>query len=77
MTGDTETPTLSATVSIGMTKQVRQYEPVNVHISLQGITASTTVADIQPLLEQAVPSIAKALGAALVAEVNRQVEANR
>jgi hypothetical protein len=65
---------LSASVSIGMTRQVRQYEPVNVHISVQGITAETPMEEVEELCRTTVAEAAKVIGKQLVREVNAKLE---
>jgi hypothetical protein len=66
---------LTATISVGATRQIRQYEPINGHISIQGVTAETTPEAVRGLLRGKVkelfPEIAEAAYAMVTAEMKR------
>lgn len=66
---------LTASISVGATRQVRQYEPINGHISIQGITAKTTKEDIQGLLQGTIkelfPEVAEAAYRLATVEMKR------
>lgn len=54
---------LQASVSAAVTRQIRQYEPLNVHVTVQNVTAETPIEDVKALLDAKVKDVA-----ALVAE---------
>lgn len=65
---------LQASISIGMTKQVRSFEPVNVHISIQNVTKDTTKEQVSELLDAKVSELAQVIGSWLAKHVNAKVQ---
>lgn len=58
-------PQIHASVSIG---------PLNVHISLQGVTEATTLEQVAPLLEQTIPSLTKAIAKSLTLSLKTELD---
>lgn len=65
---------LTASISVGLTKQVQRYEPINIHVSIQGVTPETPMEEIAEFCDQAIPEAIKTIGRKLEKQINAEVE---
>lgn len=65
---------LTASISVGMTRQVRQFEPVNIHVSIQGYTAETPLETVEEFCNTSIPEAVKVIGKALSKQMNAELE---